>query len=323
MSPLSVCLSVVFSFFIWLTLFFFSSGFFLFWAGLIERYRRDQSLSMIISTLHRLETKLEGLPSAICDDMQSIVQGQVLNALEVSNTSRDASLSALLHNNCSTPVLRESESDKFDVEKQHQDAAQSTGEISISFSQHGVILWPGARKILPETILAAHEALGENYVVDYEMKRPPLPMYIQPFPPHAGERWLEILPVAVVKGLSDAFFTVFNPFTPIIDRNFYFAFTLGAAIESGFGYTMESCLVLNVMALGCLAVLAYREGDYPLPGTRSRRFEPPEWAAVIHEEPSGLRFFNEARRRIGFLMCENDIQSCQFYLLSSYGSLVF
>jgi hypothetical protein len=38
----------------------------------------------------------------------------------------------------------------------------------------------------------------------------------------------------------------------------------------------------------------------------------------VQEETPGLRFFNEARRRIGFLMCDNDIQSCQFYLLSSY-----
>jgi hypothetical protein len=41
---------------------------------------------------------------------------------------------------------------------------------------------------------------------------------------------------------------------------------------------------------------------------------------VVYEEQPGLRFFNEARRRIGFLMCDNDIQSCQFYMLSSYVS---
>lgn len=203
---------------------------------------------------------------------------------------------------------------KFD----ERPSTERPGQVSISFSQHGVILWPGARAILPESILEAREQLGKNYVVDLETKRPPLPMYICPFPMHAGEGWLEALPLAVIKGLSDAFFTTFNPFTPIMDKNFFFAFTLGAAIESGFGYTMESCLVLNVMALGCLAVHAHQEGNYPLPGSPSHRFELPEWMGVIQEEPPGLRFFNEARRRIGFLMCGNDIQSCQFYLLSSY-----
>ncbi|BDD62056.1 hypothetical protein MAP00_007049 [Monascus purpureus] len=271
---------------------------------------------MIISTLHRLETKLEGLPSTICNDMQSVVQGQVLHDFKGSHHLQGLSPGGrMLRVPSTTPAIEES--DKFDIEKQHQDDADSTGQISISFSQHGVILWPGARKILPEAILTAHEALGENYVIESEMNRPPLPMYIQPFPPQAGEHWLEALPVTVVKGLSDSFFAIFNPFTPIIDKVFYFTFTLGAAIESGFGYTIESCLVLNVMALGCLAVRALQEGNYPLPGTRSHRFEPPDWMSVVHEEPSGLRFFNEARRRIGFLICGNDIQSCQFYLLSS------
>jgi hypothetical protein len=121
----------------------------------------------------------------------------------------------------------------------------------------------------------------------------------------------------MIKGLADVFFSVFNPFTPIMDKSFFFSFTLGSAIESGFGYTMETCIVLNVMALGCLAVLAHQEGNYPLPGTQSHRFEPPEWMNVVYEEQPGLRFFNEARRRIGFLMCDNDLQSCQFYLLSS------
>jgi hypothetical protein len=159
--------------------------------------------------------------------------------------------------------------------------------------------------------------LGKNYVIDLEMKRPSLPMYICPFPPQAADSWLETLPLSMVKGLADAFFATFNPFTPIMDKNFFFAFTLGAAIESSFGYTMESCLLLNVLALGCLAVQAHHEGNYPLPGTRSGGFEPPDWMDVVDEEPPGLRFFNEARRRIGFLMCDNDIQSCQFYLLSS------
>lgn len=275
-----------------------------------------------MSTLHRLESKLETLPSAISNDTRSIHEemARTLGGLrqmsrpEYASNSRNNYKQAPLQNTPPETGAGDLDDFKFD----ERPSTDSTGQVSISFSQHGVILWPGARTILPETILEAQESLGKNYVVDLEMKRPPLPMYIYPFPLQSGEGWLEALPMAVIKGLSDAFFTTFNPFTPIMDKKFYFAFTLGAAIESGFGYTMESCLVLNIMALGCLAVQAHREGNYPLPGSRSARFEPPEWLAVAQEEPAGLRFFNEARRRIGFLMCGNDIQSCQFYLLSSY-----
>lgn len=285
---------------------------------LTHDYRRDQSLTLIVSSLHRMEAKLESLPASICNETRSIHE-QMIHALD---RLKDVNTATTSSSSKPTPLTQNLTPDAGDLEDFKFDEADTTtdsrGQVSISFSQHGVILWPGAREILPGRILQARERLGRNYVVDLEMRRPPLSMQICPFPPLSGEGWLEALPLTMVKGLSDAFFSTFNPFTPVVDKNFYFAFTLGAAIESGFGYTMESCLVLNVMALGCLAVLTHQEGDYPLPGSRSAQFEPPEWMGVIHEELPGLRFFNEARRRIGFLMCGNDIQSCQFYLLSSY-----
>ncbi|KAL4922899.1 hypothetical protein BDW62DRAFT_171993 [Aspergillus aurantiobrunneus] len=282
--------------------------------------KRDHSLTLIMSTLHRLETKLENLPANVRNDLQSL-QAQLPRAPDGStetDTPSRATHAHARHVSMGTPqtLIPSGEPEVFEFDER-PNAVSANGLVSISFSQHGVVLWPGAREILPQRLLEAHEKLGKNYVIDTEMNRPPLPMYIYPFPPQAGEEWLETLPLAMIKGLSNAFFATFNPFTPIMDKNFYFAFTLGAAIESGFGYTMESCLVLNIMALGCLAVHAHNEGDYPLPGTGRSHFEPPDWMAVVQEEPPGLRFFNEARRRMGFLMCDNDIQSCQFYLLSS------
>ncbi|KAJ5689147.1 hypothetical protein N7462_003539 [Penicillium macrosclerotiorum] len=285
--------------------------------------KRDQSLTMIMSTLHRLETKLENIPSSILGDLQSL-RGSMRQSIDhgheaqSSPVHRDEGYRSLGMPTSATPGFTPAapEGDEFDWEE-NQSTPDASGRISISFSQHGVILWPGARQILPTQLLTAHELLGKNYVVELESTRAALPMFTSPFPLHANDHWLEVLPLAMIKGLADAFFSVFNPFTPIMDKTFFFSFTLGSAIESGFGYTMESCLVLNVLALGCLAVLAHQEGNYPLPGTQSHRFEPPEWMNVVYEEQPGLRFFNEARRRIGFLMCDNNIQSCQFYLLSS------
>lgn len=286
--------------------------------------RRDQSLTMIMSTLHRLETKLENIPTSILNDLQSL-RGQVRHVTDHPQETQPSPAVGDEGHRCTAKPTPASHSftpaagdgDDFDFEE-NQSTPDASGRIAISFSQHGVILWPGARQILPKQMLAAQELLGKNYVTELESTRPPLPMFTSPFPLHVGEHWLEVLPLSMIKGLTDAFFAVFNPFTPIMDKSFFFSFTLGSAIESGFGYTMESCLVLNVLALGCLAVLAHQEGNYPLPGTQSHRFEPPEWMNGVYEEQPGLRFFNEARRRIGFLMCDNNIQSCQFYLLSSY-----
>lgn len=279
---------------------------------------------MIMSTLHRLETKLENIPSSILSDLQSIrssvrtpANEAQMHSLPASGDDANQLISMLPTAGDNFTPAAAGDGDDFEVEES-QNKLDSAGRISISFSQHGVIQWPGARQILPKQLLAAYELLGKNYVIELESARSPLPMFISPFPLQAGDRWLEVLPLAMIRGLADAFFNVFNPFTPIMDKGFFFSFTLGSAIESGFGYNLESCLVLNVLALGCLAVLAYQEGNYPLADTHGHRFEPPEWINVVYEEQPGLRFFNEARRRIGFLMCDNDIQSCQFYLLSSY-----
>lgn len=291
----------------------------------LTQLRKDQNLSLIMSTLHRMESKLEDLPSAISHDLQ-LQQEKLRPAANGPGTTAQSAHGIISSGEkpASVPAQQylspETGDSAYGKDNKRPNDTTSTGRVSISFSQHMVILWPGAREILPESILKAHQTLGKNYVIDLETRRPPLPMHITPYPLHAAESWLETLPLTMIEGLSDAFFATFNPFTPIIDKNFYFAYTLPATVETGFGYTMQTCLVLNVLALGCLAVHAHHEGNYPLPGSQSDLFEPPEWMDVIHEQPSGLRFFNEARRRIGFLMCGNDIQSCQFYLLSSYDS---
>ncbi|OJJ69026.1 hypothetical protein ASPBRDRAFT_131883 [Aspergillus brasiliensis CBS 101740] len=287
--------------------------------------KRDHSLSLIMSTLHRLETKLENVPTTISKEIHSL-RGQMPRGLDGAETmsslahhSRStSSLGRLerLSSQTNTPEAMRLNEVEHDDQPLYPNPTEANGLVSISFSQHGVISWLGAQEILPQRLLEAHEKLGKNYVIDTEMKRPQLPMYICPFPAQAGDNWLNALPLAMVKGLSDAFFTTFNLFTPIVDKNYYYAFTLGAAIESNFGYTIETCVVLNIMALGCIAVHAYQEGDFPLLGTRSGRFEPPDWMGVVYENPPGLRFFNTARQRIGFLMCDNNLQSCQFYLLS-------
>ncbi|KAJ5256565.1 transcriptional regulator family: Fungal Specific TF [Penicillium angulare] len=281
--------------------------------------KRDQSLTMIMSTLHRLETKLENIPASILSDLEPLRGRTLPTSQNIQDLGRSP---AVLENDHRVAAMSASftlppEEDEFDWDG-NEPAADQAGQTSISFSQHGVIVWPGAQRMLPRRLLASHESLGKNYVVELESTRRPLPIFTTPYPVHAGDQWLQNVPFAMVRGLSDAFFSVFNPFTPIMDKNFFFSFTIGAALETGFGYTMESCIVLNIMALGCLALLAHQEGNYPLPGTQSHRFEAPEWMSVILEEQPGLRFFNEARRRIGFLLCDNDIQSCQFYLLSSH-----
>lgn len=268
---------------------------------------------MIISTLHRIETKLENLPAAIsADALQNHHVSQT--PAENGRTPAHARTRSQTVSQTATPAALTTGGALADVEA--RESTESKG-LSISFSQHGVVIWPGVSQFLPERFFMSYNQLGRSYVLDLEMNRPSLPPWVHAFPSHDGESWLEGLPVALAKGLCEAFFALFHPFTPFMDKHFFFSITLGAAMKDGFGFTIETCLVLNVMALGCLAVRAYAEADFPLPGAAGDHFEVPSWMDVTEEEPSGLSFFNEARKRIGFLIERNDLPSCQYYLLSA------
>jgi hypothetical protein len=270
---------------------------------------------MIISTLHRIETKLENLPSTIsADALQNHHASQT--ATENGRTLAHARTRSQTVSQTTTPAAAAGDTGAALADVEARGSTDSR-DLSISFSQHGVVIWPGVSQCLPETFSLSYNQLGRNYVLDLEMNRPFLPPWVHAFPSHDGESWLEGLPVALAKGLCEAFFALFHPFTPFMDKHFFFSFTLGAAMKDGFGFTIETCLVLNVMALGCLAVRAYEEADFPLPGAAGDHFEMPSWMDVTGEEPSGLCFFNEARKRIGFLIERNDLPSCQYYLLSA------
>jgi hypothetical protein len=101
---------------------------------------------------------------------------------------------------------------------------------------------------------------------------------------------------------------------PFIDRDSYFSCTLAVVVREGFGYDIESCLVLNVMALGCMGLRAFEEGGFD---AVQHTTITPLTRHVMDEEMSGLSFFNEARRRVGLCLCERTIEACQYYLTSA------
>ncbi|RJE18312.1 C6 finger domain protein [Aspergillus sclerotialis] len=128
------------------------------------------------------KSKLESLPSTINNDTKMIHEKmtQTLNGLRdlgqqsygSYNKSQDHSSLPNIFSGNLPQETGEPDDFKFD----ERSNTETPGQVSISFSQHGVILWPGARAILPEKILEARDQLGKNYVVDLETKRPPLPM---------------------------------------------------------------------------------------------------------------------------------------------------
>lgn len=285
-----------------------------------------------MSVLKRVESKLDRSPAVIAEG----VKDEFLSALNGSKSqlrgTRTNSSAAGSPHVAQSPASSRHETIGTPWSLLHQDDAESsyTSKMTrISFSQHRVPYWPAITRILPEGIQQWIPDPKSDYAVGLEMSRMALPNDIVSFPGNSGPAWLERLPLSMITGLSTAFFETFNAITPVMDRDEYFE-NLGVVIGNGFGYTAESCLVLNVLALGCLAVKAHEEGNFPLPGQKSRDepfsplspntksgFEAPDWINVIREQHAGLRFFNEARRRAGILMTATDMKACQFYLLSA------
>lgn len=299
-------------------------------------------MSVAINAIRRLEAKIEDLTSIITSSrgqsaapVATPVQPPITNPDIFGHSpvqiAGQAILSPTVHHSPDfarnghggailpvSPPVRDTPKDP-----PYQDF-QVQGQTPLSFSQHGVALWPAVRHVLPPAFMSARDSLPKDFVVELENQRDPLPIDINtPFGAYSPS-WLSLLSIEVISGLSDAYFAVFNRIMPVVDK-YHWTSTLAHALENEFDYSIETCLLLNVLALGCLAVKAYEEGNFSLPDNRfggvsdsSHGFERPDWYGFCTEDPPGLMFFNEARRRFGFLMCQNDLQACQFYMLSTH-----
>ncbi|KAF2744848.1 hypothetical protein M011DRAFT_470151 [Sporormia fimetaria CBS 119925] len=288
--------------------------------------KKDQSMAVAINAIRRLETKIENLTTAVkASKVQQLpVSGTQSNASTPSHHSplpaADAAVSVFSPAAPSRASIPEAVLSPLSVGTPGTLAPGPGQIINVSFSQHGVASWPAVKELLPPEFLAARAALPRDYFVELETSRPPLPFVSDSGMEQMTDSWLTALPLAAIKGLSDAYFAIFNRNTPVLDVFFYFSSTLSSAVNSEFGYDIETCLVLNVLALGCVAVKAHKEGNFPLPSGSSHMgdmFVRPDWYSLVEDGPPGLRFFNEARKRFGFLMCQHDLPAAQFHMLST------
>lgn len=287
-------------------------------------------MTVAINAIRRLENKIEDLTAAV--QTSRMPSTPIIPATPVNDTQSlhpifsqpspasrlPGSFSHLHHDGSSVRELVESPQTVATPGKSPFAAPDHANTLPLSFSQHRVAIWPAVQQILPAEFTKARAELPQDYIFEIENTRAALPIHInhpfQTFP----DSWLMSLPQSVVKGLADAYFAVFHRITPVLDKSFFYSNTLGLAFENEFGYDIESCLVLIVLALGCLAVRAHEEGDFALPSrtvSSEQGFVHPDWYELTADEPPGLKFINEARRRVGFLMCHTDLAAGQFHML--------
>ncbi|KAF2655174.1 hypothetical protein K491DRAFT_437455 [Lophiostoma macrostomum CBS 122681] len=292
--------------------------------------KKDQSMTVAINAIRRLEAKIEELTATVSSSFTSPAPPPappVHDARSPVATFFHPNPETVHHS--SNPLAHRERGSIHETAisahvtlapgKPSVSVPESGTQVNLSFSQHGVALWPAIKEILPEQFMSAREALPREYIVEIESHRPSLPIDIEILPGQAAERWLASLPLHVVRGLSHAFFAVLHRNTPVLDRYHFFSHTLVVAMEDDFGHSIETCLLLNVLALGCLAVRAHEEGNFPLPSEHhtASHFLAPEWYPLVTDTPPGLRFFNEGRRRSGFHACDISLQAAQVNMLST------
>ena len=121
------------------------------------------------------------------------------------------------------------------------------------------------------------------------------------------------LTVEHMQNVSSVYFNTFNFLYPLLDREAFYTNTLHKVTTEGFGEgDVESVIALLVMALGQCAL----DGSIgePVPDDSTRRSGIRGGTA---ERPPGLSLFNEARRRMGFLMTQCELENVQILSLAA------
>ncbi|RDL36606.1 Uncharacterized protein BP5553_05958 [Venustampulla echinocandica] len=112
--------------------------------------------------------------------------------------------------------------------------------------------------------------------------------------------------------LATAYFDTFNLLYPFMDRQNFISDTLSRVQTEGFNGDTDSVIALLVFALGELAIEGSRGA--PIEGHNGRSSGVRGGSAL---RPPGLAYFNEARKRIGFVLTECDLENVQIFSLAA------
>ena len=135
-----------------------------------------------------------------------------------------------------------------------------------------------------------------------------------PAPRPASRPAFNGLTVDNIQRLTDAYFNTFNIINPILNRDAFVSDIVGPMIRTGYADgDASACLALLVFALGQVAI----DGVFGAPISSDNNGVPSGIRGGTATEPPGLELFNEARRRIGFIMHDYSLENVQVYLLQA------
>lgn len=196
---------------------------------------------------------------------------------------------------------------------------------------HKILTWPAIQQLmlqsLPSNIgdVNNYEQDGATFLVwlskgftslpldDQLQKQPFMGMQSQATRNSGGTRMtFPALTRDVMHRLATAYFDTFNFMYPFMDRQYFMSSTLTKVHSEGFNGDNDSVLALLVFALGELSIEGSR--GTPINVTNGH---PSGVRGGTQDRPPGLALFTEARRRIGFVLTECELENIQIYSLAA------
>ena len=116
----------------------------------------------------------------------------------------------------------------------------------------------------------------------------------------------------IMHQLATAYFDTFNLIYPFMDRQNFISDTLTKVHTEGFNGDPDSVIALLIFALGEVAIEGSRGN--PIEVYKGR---PSGVRGGTAPKPPGLALFNEARKRIGFVFTDYDLENIQIYSLAA------
>ncbi|KAE8440805.1 hypothetical protein EG329_006561 [Mollisiaceae sp. DMI_Dod_QoI] len=196
---------------------------------------------------------------------------------------------------------------------------------------HKILTWPVVQQLLLQALpanvgnLKTLEQDGPAFIIQLQKGVPILPldeelqdrpfvgMQSQATRVAGGPRIIfPDLTRDIMHRLATAYFDTFNFIYPFMDRQNFISDTLTKVCTEGFDGDPDSVIALLIFALGELAIEGSRgqpisEGDSRSSGVRG--------GSALR--PPGLALFNEARKRIGFVLTGCDLENVQIYSLAA------
>lgn len=277
----------------------------------------------ILETLQRLETKFDNLSGSHSSTPSSLPgAGREQSSVTSYQSGTDAAYE-------SQPP--QSAEDKHGEDTFPKELQRSYQHLTAA---HKIILWPAIYLLIMSSSSIAAEDLqyvlqgGTPWFIRLELDKHTTtlssPRDIQGLlsspvrqSPRLGFAGLS---VDNIQRLTDAYFNTFNIIHPVLNREAFVTDIVGPMIRNG--YTdgdASACLALLVFALGQVAI----DGVFGHP-ISTNDGTPSGIRGGTATDPPGLELFNEARRRIGFIMHQYSLENVQIYLLqASVPTLLF